>query len=149
MQGVSDLAAGRIGPRAPLFVIAELGLNHGGDLARALALVDAAGPRGASAVKLQTLRAPPPRRARLPGADARARGVARDVLRAASSSTRRPTRRVAARARGHGLAFLSTPFDEQTRRDACARWACDALKIASGDITHHRLIAAAARRAGR
>ena len=46
-----------IGGGAPLFVIAEIGLNHGGDPARALALVDAAAGAGASAVKLQTLRA--------------------------------------------------------------------------------------------
>jgi sialic acid synthase SpsE len=52
-------------------------------------------------------------------------------------------RAVAARARAHGLAFVSTPFDE----DAVAlleRVGCDAYKIASGDITHLRLIDCAA-----
>src|SRR5690242_8859310 len=50
-----EIAGRRIGEGHPLFVIAELGLNHGGSLDRALAMVDAAADAGASAIKLQTL----------------------------------------------------------------------------------------------
>src|SRR5579871_1373732 len=47
--------AGRaIGPGEPPFVIAELSGNHNGDVARALAMIDAAKRAGADAVKLQT-----------------------------------------------------------------------------------------------
>ena len=61
-DGMNTLATMRIGGRpvgggAPLFVVAEIGLNHDGDPARALALVDAAAAAGADAVKLQSLRA--------------------------------------------------------------------------------------------
>ena len=51
-------ASGRlVGAGAPLFVVAELGLNHEGSVARALDLVDAAALAGASAIKLQSFKA--------------------------------------------------------------------------------------------
>ena len=43
-----ELAGRVIGRRQPLFVIAELGLNHNGSVQTALALVDAAADAGAS-----------------------------------------------------------------------------------------------------
>ncbi len=139
----------QIGPRAlgagaPLFVIAEIGLNHDGDPARALALVDAAARAGASAVKLQSLRAdtlvvPGPAGGALAHVDAPS---LREVF-ARYELDEEAHRAVAARARRHGLAWLSSPFDEAAVA-MLAGLGCDALKIASGDITHHRLIACAA-----
>src|SRR5687767_3387628 len=41
----------------PMYVIAELGLNHNGDVDLALRLVDAAAEAGASAIKVQAFRA--------------------------------------------------------------------------------------------
>jgi N-acetylneuraminate synthase len=49
-----EIAGRRIGPGAPVYVVAELSGNHGHRLDRALALVDAAADAGADAVKLQT-----------------------------------------------------------------------------------------------
>ncbi|MEA3245929.1 MAG: N-acetylneuraminate synthase family protein [Gemmatimonadota bacterium] len=43
----------RIGPNEPCYVIAEIGLNHNGDLAIAKQLVDVAADAGADAVKFQ------------------------------------------------------------------------------------------------
>jgi sialic acid synthase SpsE len=141
-----QIGARSIGGGAPLFVIAEIGLNHDGDPGRALALVDAAARAGASAVKLQSLRAEtlvaPDRSttaATLAHVDAPS---LRDVF-ARYELDEAAHRAVAGRARRHGLNWLSSPFDEAAV-DMLVRLDCDALKIASGDVTHHRLIARAA-----
>lgn len=141
-----QIGARSIGGGAPLFVIAEIGLNHDGDPSRALALVDAAARAGASAVKLQSLRAETlvaPDRATGGATLAHVDGPSlRDVF-ARYELDEAAHRAVASRARQHGLAWLSSPFDEAAI-EMLVRLECDALKIASGDITHHRLIARAA-----
>src|SRR5688572_7810275 len=50
-----EIAGRPVSPEVPVFAIAEIGLNHGGDVEQALRMVDAAADAGASAVKLQTL----------------------------------------------------------------------------------------------
>ncbi|HYE85065.1 MAG TPA: N-acetylneuraminate synthase family protein [Vicinamibacterales bacterium] len=136
------IAGQAVGDGQPLFVVAELGLTHGGSRARALELVDAAATAGASAIKLQTLTAS---RLVLPSAPAPAHVTAASMqeffgrfeLSAADHGA------IAARAHEHGLAFLSTPLDESAV-DMLESAGCDAYKIASGDITHDRLIKRAA-----
>jgi sialic acid synthase SpsE len=138
-----EIAGRPIGAGRPMFVIAEIGLNHGGSLDRALALVDAAAEAGASAVKLQTLHAdglvadscPAP-------AHVQATSL-REFFR--TFELDEPAHHaVARRARTRGLAVLSTPFDERAV-DLLERVGVDAYKIASGDLTHRRLIERVAR----
>ena len=128
----------RAGAREPLFVIAEIGLNHGGSLDRAVELVDAAAAAGASAVKLQTLFADG---LVAPGAPAPAH-VHADSLRdffAAFELDEEAHHAIAARVRQHGLALMATPFCESAV-DMLERVGVDAYKIASGDLTWDHLI---------
>jgi sialic acid synthase SpsE len=131
-----------IGTDVPLFVVAEIGLNHGGSVDDALQLVDAAAKAGASAVKLQSLRGetlvapscPPPAHVACDSLQDFFRTFELDAA---------AHRAVATRAREHGLVFMSTPFDEAAV-DMLQSIGCAAFKIASGDVTHHRLISTAA-----
>lgn len=128
---------------APMFVIAELGLNHNGDPDLALRLVEAAAAAGASAIKLQAFRAE-----RLIAADAPGPAhVASDSLRGLFRTFELPTdayRRIVDHARRVGVAVVVTAFDSETVREFDAL-GVDAFKIASGDLTHVALIEAAAR----
>ena len=52
-----SIAGRAIGPDAPPYCIAEVGINHNGDLDRARRMIEAAHAAGADAVKFQTFRA--------------------------------------------------------------------------------------------
>jgi sialic acid synthase SpsE len=132
-----------IGTDAPVFVIAEIGLNHGGSLTRALALVDAAASAGASAIKLQTLFAdrlvarscPPP---------AHVKAASLQEFFASFELDLDAHRVLVERARQHGLAAMTTPFAEDVV-PALEEIGFDAYKIASGDLTYLGLITTLAR----
>jgi sialic acid synthase SpsE len=54
--GRMNVAGRVIGEGAPVFIVAEAGVNHNGDLELARRLVDAAADVAADAVKFQTFR---------------------------------------------------------------------------------------------
>ena len=126
----------------PPFVIAELGLNHSGDVDRALRLADAAADAGAGGVKVQAFRA---ERLVAPGCPAPTHVDAESLpgfFKGYELDTEAHAR-IAERAHSRGLAMVATPFDEDVVGEL-ERIGCDAYKIASGDLTYHALIERAA-----
>lgn len=139
-----------LGPGHPVFVVAEIGVNHDGDPARARSLVDAARAAGADAVKFQSFRthalvrhdAPqaPYQRQRAPQVSQRSM-LERLELSADEQSG------LAHYCANLGVCFLSTPFDWQSLDDLLALDVA-AIKIASGEATNIpflRRVAAAGR----
>jgi sialic acid synthase SpsE len=128
----------RVGEDVPPFVVAEIGLNHGGSIDEALALVDAAASAGAHAVKLQTIVAD---ELVSPFCPAPAHVDARSLVDffGAFELDEDAHRAVAEHAAELGLRFMSTPFSEASV-DLLERVGVDAYKIASGDLTWDQLI---------
>ena len=102
-----------IGPREPVLVIAESGVNHDGSVARALELVELAAECGADAVKLQVFHAGALVHASCRLADYQQRaGAPRDpgtMLRKYELSTA-DLKRVVDRVRALKLLPIATPF---------------------------------------
>ena len=137
-----EIGGRAVGPGARVFVIAEIGLNHGGSVDRALEMVDAAAMAGASAIKLQTLEAHNLVAESCPAPAHVSATSLRDFFSTYELDVD-AHRAVIARARAHRLAVLSTPFSEHAVA-MLETLGVDAYKIASGDLTYHGLIAAAA-----
>jgi len=138
-----EIGGRAIGSGARVFTIAEIGLNHGGSVERALTMVDAAAAAGASAIKLQTLVANELVASACP-APAHVNATSLRDFFAGFELDLDAHRTVVARARAHRLAVLSTPFSERAVA-MLELLGIDAFKIASGDLTYTGLIAAAAR----
>ncbi|MBA2504584.1 MAG: N-acetylneuraminate synthase family protein [Thermoleophilaceae bacterium] len=141
MSGVS-VAGREIAAGGDPYVIAEAGVNHNGDLAIALALIEAAAEAGADAVKFQTFSAEAIATDAAAAADYAGGGTQRALLRGLELPPGAwPQLRDAAEAAG--LAFLSTPFDSSAVA-TLTELGVPALKISSGDLTNTPLLREAA-----
>ncbi|MDX2145898.1 MAG: N-acetylneuraminate synthase family protein [Planctomycetota bacterium] len=131
---------------APVYVIAELGVNHDGDVERALSLVDAAKKAGADAIKVQVFRAElllsgdATLAAYQAGAGEHDPGAMLRRLELPMESLAR----VARAARSAGLQAIATVFSLPLVREAEAI-GFDAYKVASPDIVHRPLLEALVR----
>jgi N,N'-diacetyllegionaminate synthase len=121
------------------FIIAEAGVNHGGDVEMALALIDAAKQSGADAVKFQSFRA-----SRLASPAAQKAAYQQRTTDSAESQLAMlhrleldadAHRRLLAHCCDVGIQFLSSPFDFESA-DLLAEIGVALIKIPSGEITN-------------
>ncbi len=132
-----------IGVGQPVFVIAEAGVNHNGDLKLARALIDVAVEAGADAVKFQTFRADRLATPNAPKAEYQLQttGDAEsqfEMLRRLELSAD-AHRELKAYCHERGIIFLSTPFDEESV-DLLDELGVAGFKISSGDLTNSPLL---------
>jgi N,N'-diacetyllegionaminate synthase len=125
-----------------VFVIAEAGVNHDGDLAAALALCDAARAAGADAVKFQTFRAEDLVVPGAPTAEYQKRQTGQQdqfqMLRKLELS-REQHERIRDHCARIGIEFFSTPFSEAAV-DMLVQLGVKRIKMPSGELTHRRLV---------
>ena len=137
-----------IGAGEPVFVIAEIGLNHNGYMGLALELIDLAAAAGADAVKFQkrevdrcftraALDTPYPGRNSF--------GATYGEHKRALELGPEDYERLAAHSRERGITFLVTPFDDVSA-DLVERLDCPAIKIASHNMTNLPLLDYVARK---
>ncbi len=128
----------KTGKKNKIFIIAEAGVNHNGDLRLAKRLIDAAKSAGADAVKFQTFLAEKLVIAHAPQA-AYQRRNARDVSQLAMLEKLELSfnafRELSVYSQRKGIMFLSTPFESES-----ARFLYDIkmpiFKISSGDLNN-------------
>lgn len=134
----------RVGPEDPPLVIAEAGINHEGELEKALALVDAAAEAGAKCVKFQCH-------------ITEAEMIPTDMTPGTISSERlwdiikrceltpEEERLVQQRCRERGLIYLCTPFSREAA-DRLETMGVPAFKIGSGECNNYPLVEHVARK---
>lgn len=125
--------------RPAVFVIAEIGTSHGGDLPRARSLVDAAAEAGADCVKTQIVYAdeivhPRTGLVDLPGGPVPLYERFRSLEVKPEFFTE-----MAEHARSRGLSFLASVFGERSLDDLASLGA-DTVKIASPELNHAPLL---------
>jgi N,N'-diacetyllegionaminate synthase len=149
MVSVVNIGGREVGPGRSCFIIAEAGVNHNGDLALALRLVDAAVEAGADAVKFQTFVADKIATAEAPKAEYQLQTTRSDetqveMLRGLELSAE-AHHDLSAHCRRRGIIFLSSPFDEGSA-DFLDELGVPAFKIGSGEITNWSFLTHVARK---
>ncbi|MEI9897623.1 MAG: N-acetylneuraminate synthase [Chthoniobacter sp.] len=138
-QPIVRLPDREIGPDRPVFIIAEAGVNHNGDLALARRLVDAAVEAGADAVKFQAFKAEEvvsvgAAKAEYQVATSGGGESQLDMVRKLELSAA-AFRELQTYCTQRGILFLATPFDFGSV-DLLAEMNVPLFKISSGEVTN-------------
>ncbi|MGH7718182.1 MAG: N-acetylneuraminate synthase family protein, partial [Gemmatimonadaceae bacterium] len=128
----------KIGVDEPPFVIAEVGINHEGDVSKALRLVDAAAEAGADCVKFQCHIT----EAEMIPTDMKPGKISDerlwDIIKRCELSESEE-KRVQAYCASRGILYLSTPFSREAA-DRLDAMGVPAFKIGSGEANHLPLL---------
>jgi len=135
----------------PVFVIAEAGVNHNGDIKLAQKLIDIAADAGADAVKFQTFQAERVVSRHAPKAEYQTQTTDRtesqlEMIRKLELS-KNDHAVLINYARRRGISFLSTPFDIPSLHLLTHHLGLKTIKIPSGEITNAPFLLAIARSA--
>lgn len=143
-----DVGQRKVGPGAPCFIAAEVGINHNGDMALARRMVDAAADCGVDAVKFQNYRTEEflSDRSLTYTYSAAGKAVTESQWEMFKRCELSPDAlaMLAAHCRQRGVVFFSTPCSQQGIED-CVRAGAPLLKNGSDFLTHLPLIRAMAR----
>jgi N-acetylneuraminate synthase len=138
MSGVLALGGRPIG-QGRVFVVAEAGVNHNGDMDLARRLVDAAAEAGADAVKFQTFRTDALVSRAAPKAgyqvETTGAGESQRAMLARLELNEAQHAELRDRAVARGILFFSTPFDEASA-DVLERLGVTVFKVPSGEVTN-------------
>jgi N,N'-diacetyllegionaminate synthase len=122
-----------------VFFIAEAGVNHNGDPARALEMVNVAASAGADAIKFQTFSADKLVSHKADKAEYQKRETGegnQHAMLKALEMTDELHRALFTRCAEQGIEFMSTPFDEDAA-DMLIDLGMRRIKVPSGEITNH------------
>ena len=114
----------------PVFIIAEIGINHNGNLSTAIDLIKSAKETGASAAKLQTY---------ITDKRVKKDNPAYEILKKCEL-TKKDHKELFDFAKDLNFTLFSTPFDDESV-DLLQELNCPAFKIASFDTTNTKLLA--------
>ena len=133
---VINIGEHKIGPDEPVFIIAEAGINHNGDMEIARKLIDVAVEAGAHAVKFQTINADKLTSADAPKAAYQLENTGNqesqhDMLQRVEL-TWDDHKMLQSYCNERGIIFISSPFDEESI-DLLDRLEVPAFKVPSGE----------------
>lgn len=139
----------KIGKNQPIFIIAEAGVNHNGNLKTALKLIDAASFAGADAVKFQTFKAEQATTKNTPLAGYQSKNLDQkgSLLEQAKKWELKDSfyRPILERCRQKKIIFLSSPHGGFASVDFLQKIGVGAFKFGSGEITNLPFLEYAAR----